>query len=102
MADRSPTKNVKLFRWVLPLIYLGALGVLIIGNISGAGHTPPEFDFLINVISAPCYLLTWMPVPNSVVGLLVCPTFGTIFFFAIGWVIDLLLNRLRVKRMAQS
>ena len=98
MADRLPTKSVRLFRWLLPVIYLGALGVLIIGNIFGAGHTPPGLQFLINVISAPCYLLKWMPVPNAVVGLLVCVTFGTICFIAIGSVIDLLLNRIRSKQ----
>src|SRR4030095_2918081 len=99
MADRHPTHKLKLFRWLLPLIYVGVLGILIIGSVLGAGHTPAALQFLISVINAPCYLLEFLlpgiMVPNAVVGLIICVTFGILFFIAIGLVVDLLMNRRR-------
>jgi len=108
MDDKLPTKNLKLFRWLLPVVYLGALAALIIGNVLGAGHTPPGLQFLTLVISAPCQLIEFLlpRVPNVFLGLIICVTFGIIFLFAIGVIIDLLLNRLRsqnrTKRVKQT
>jgi hypothetical protein len=104
MVGKSPTKNLKLFRWLLPVIYLGALAALIIGNVLGAGHTPTGLQFLIPVISAPCYVIEFLlpPIPNVFLGLTICVTFGIVFLVAIGVIIDLLLTRLRSQKPEQA
>src|SRR6185295_16806480 len=97
---RHPPKKLKLFRWLLPVIYVGVFVVLVGGTVLYAGHTPAGLQFLVHVLNAPCYILHFLlphVMPNVVVGLIVCITFGTIFFIAIGLVIDLLLSRLRSK-----
>lgn len=101
MADRS---RIKLFRWLLAVIYLGVLAVLIIANVLGAGHTPAGVQFLIPIVFAPCYLIEFVlphVASNVFVGGIVCIIFGIVFFIAIGLVIDLLLNRLRSKNPDQ-
>lgn len=97
MGARSPNRNLRLFRWLLPVVYLGALAALIIGNVLGAGHTPAGLQFLIPVISGPCYVIEFLlpRTSNVFLGLIICVTFGIVFLVAIGSIIDLLLNRLR-------
>lgn len=97
MADRPQTKGLKVFRWLLPGIYLGAFALLMIGNVLGAGHSPAGLQFLIPVIAAPCYLIEFVfpRISNLFLKLIICVIFGTLFFIAIGLVIDLLLSRLR-------
>ena|SRR5687767_2514783 len=101
MGDRHSIKKLKLFRWLLPAIYMGALSILIIGNVMGAGHTPKSLQFLIHVVSGPCYLLALVfpsnVISNVFVSLIICVSFGTITLIGIGWFIDLLLNRFITK-----
>jgi len=101
--DSRPAKKLKLFRWLLPLIYVGAFGALMIGSVLYAGHTPAGLQFLIPVIAAPCYLIEFVfpRMPNLFLKLIICVIFGTIFFIAVGLIIDLLLNRLRSKKPYQ-
>jgi hypothetical protein len=98
-------KKLKLFRWLLPLIYIAALAVLMIANVSGAGHTPPAFQFLIYVINAPCYVVDlFLPrgwIPNVFLGLIICIVFGTTIWAGIGYVVDRVLQRHRHKPQEQ-
>jgi hypothetical protein len=97
MANRPQTKNVRVFRYLLPGIYLGAFALLMLGNVLSAGHSPAGLQFLIPVIAAPCYLigfvLPW--ISNLFLKLIICVIFGIIFFIAIGLATDLLLSRRR-------
>jgi hypothetical protein len=104
MADRPLTKSPRVFRWLLPGIYLGAFALLMMGNVLGAGHTPVGLQFLIPVVAAPCYLMEFLLplIPNVFLKVIICVIFGTIFFIAAGLLIDLLLNRLRSPKPDQT
>lgn len=105
MADKLTTKKLKLFRWLLPVIYLGAFVVLMIANILGAGHTPAGVQFLIPVVFAPCYLIEFvlpLVASNVFFGGIICVIFGTVFFIVLGLVFDLLLNWFRSKKPAET
>ena len=97
MDDRPRSEGLRVFRWLLPGIYLGAFALLMMGNFFSAGHTPAGFQFLIPVIAVPCYLID-LPlrlIPNLFLKLTICFISGTIFSIAAGLLIDLLLTRLR-------
>ena len=97
MTNKPQTKRVRVFRYLLPGIYFGAFAILMIANVLYAGHAPASLEFLIPVIAAPCYLIEFVfpRISNLFLKLIICVIFGTIFFIAIGVVIDLLLSRRR-------
>jgi hypothetical protein len=101
-----PTKARSLikFWWILPALYIVAFLILMIGMISGGGHTPRSLDFLMYVLGWPSYLVdrvlprfeTKNPLLNFSLFLIV----GLIGYGFLGLLVDIVIGKL--KRRSSS
>lgn len=96
-------KKIIIFRWLFPGIYVAALLILVLGNMSGAGHTPHALQFLVYVISAPCYLFDLLLprgwIHNLLLGLILCVVFGFLTCAFVGFLIDIALQKYRQRHV---
>lgn len=87
------------FRWIFPGIYLAMLLVLLVGMVSGAGHTPHSLDVLSYPITAPCYLLELLKldswIPQTLFDSIICTLVGFLAYGFIGYLLDVALLKLR-------
>jgi hypothetical protein len=87
------------FWWILPAVYIIAFLILMIGMISGAGHTPRSLDFLTYVLGWPSYLVDRvMPrveTKNPLVGFLLFLIVGLIGYGFLGLLIDIIIGKLK-------
>ena len=97
VRSRSVEKRVK-FRWILPGLYLGALLFYVALLVINVGHMPRGFEFLLDLLMAPCYVVELvLPTfnPNVILALIVCIGFGLGTCLFLGIAIDLIVKRIR-------
>ena len=97
VRSRSVEKRVK-FRWILPGLYLGALLFYVALLVINVGHMPRGFEFLLDLLMAPCYVVDLvLPTVNHnvILALIVCISFGLGTYALLGAAIDLILNKMR-------
>jgi hypothetical protein len=90
------------FRFLLPAIYLLIVVVLILGLVMGAGHQPRALDFLLYVITPPCYLLELLlphfGTRSVLINAFLCLATGIVMYTLLGILIDIGLSKYRIRR----
>ncbi len=95
-------KRLIKFCWILPAVYVIAFVVLLLGTVSGAGHTPRSFEFLTYVLGWPLYLLDFVvprfEMQNPLLGFILSLLIGLLTYAVLGLLIDVAVLKLRRRR----
>jgi len=97
VRSRSVEKRAK-FGWILPGLYLGALLFYVALLVINVGHMPRGFEFLLDLLTAPCYVLE-LVLPtfhsNVILALILCIGFGLGTCLFLGIAIDFIVKKIR-------